>query len=138
MTALPVQTSQRGWTVDDSTFGARLALVRQRMDWNIKEAAEACGVPVASWRSWERAGAEPRRYMEKARMIATRTGCDLVWLVGLDDTKGETTVRTLPPADRPRDNRPASRPGTVANTTGIRRPRRIADPTPATSLQLAA
>lgn len=70
----------RGWTVDDSTFGARLALVRQRMQWNIKEAARECGIPAASWGTWEN-GAMPRRYTEMCRLISQRTGCDHAWLL---------------------------------------------------------
>lgn len=70
----------RGWTVDDTDFGARLALVRQRMGWNIKEAARECGVPAASWASWE-VGAMPRRYTDICTKIATRTGADYIWLV---------------------------------------------------------
>jgi hypothetical protein len=31
--------------VPELTFGARLALVRHRMGWNIKEAAAACDLP---------------------------------------------------------------------------------------------
>ena len=70
----------QGWTVDDSTFGARLALVRQRMQWNIKEAARECGIPAASWGTWEN-GAMPRRYTEMCRLISERTGCDYGWLL---------------------------------------------------------
>lgn len=111
----------RGWTVDDSTFGARLALVRQRMQWNIKEAARECGIPAASWGSWEN-GAMPRRYTEMCRLIAERTGADYGWLLDgphlmgkageARTTHGYSTVTERPPAhiDRPRDNRPSSRP----------------------------
>lgn len=70
----------QGWTVDDSSFGARLALIRQRMRWNIKEAARECGIPAASWGTWED-GAMPRRYTEMCRLIADRTGCDYGWLL---------------------------------------------------------
>jgi transcriptional regulator with XRE-family HTH domain len=70
----------QGWTVDDGTFGARLALIRQRMQWNIKEAARECGIPAASWGTWEN-GAMPRRYTEMCRLIAERTGCDYGWLL---------------------------------------------------------
>lgn len=70
------------WTADDSTFGARLALVRQRMGWgNVKTAAEKCGLPVESWRNWERDGMEPRRLTTIAMTIATATNCDYLWLV---------------------------------------------------------
>jgi hypothetical protein len=71
-----------GWTADDSTFGARLALIRQRMAWgNVKEAAVACGLPPESWRTWERDNVAPRRVVEVAAIIAERTGCDYGWLL---------------------------------------------------------
>lgn len=72
----------RPWIPTDATFAARLALIRQRMGWgNVAEAAHACGLPVASWRNWERDGREPRRAVEIAQIIAGRTGCDLMWLL---------------------------------------------------------
>lgn len=111
----------QGWTVDDSTFGARLALVRQRMQWNIKEAARECGIPAASWGTWE-GGAMPRRYTEMCRLISDRTGCDYGWLldgprmtgakVGPRSTHGYSTVtdhlaaHTYPA----KGNRPPGRP----------------------------
>jgi hypothetical protein len=70
------------WIPSASSFGARLALVRQRMGWgNVKEAAIACGVPPESWRSWERDGATPRRIVDIGRSIADRTGVDYFWLL---------------------------------------------------------
>ncbi len=69
-----------GWIQDDSTFGARLALVRFRMGWNMKEAALACGVPAASWRGWEADGSLPRDYVAICRVISSRTLCDYGWL----------------------------------------------------------
>ena len=70
------------WVPTDDTFGARLALIRQRMKWgNVKEAAVACGLPPESWRTWERDGVAPRRVVEIAGLIAERTGCDYVWLL---------------------------------------------------------
>lgn len=70
----------QGWTADDGTFGARLALIRQRMQWNIKEAARECGVPAASWGLWE-SGSMPRKLAEICQQIADRTGADFVWLM---------------------------------------------------------
>ena len=71
-----------GWVPTLNTFGARLAVVRQRMGWgNLKEAAIACGLPPASWRSWERDGVSPRRVVEIARGISERTGVDYMWLL---------------------------------------------------------
>lgn len=82
MTTSPEQPTANGWTPDDSTFGARLALVRQRMGWgNVREAATACGIPPESWRTWERDNVEPRRVVEMAGLIAGRTGCDFGWLL---------------------------------------------------------
>lgn len=85
---LPGMTTDAGtqqtepWTADASTFGARLALVRQHMGWgNVKTAAEKCGLPVESWRNWERDGVEPRRMTTIAMTIASATGCDFLWLV---------------------------------------------------------
>lgn len=69
-----------GWVPDLDTFGTRLALIRQRMGWNIAEAERACGVGRGSWTLWEQ-GREPSRYMTVCVAIATRTGCDLDWLV---------------------------------------------------------
>lgn len=75
-------TPTEAWVPDASTFGARLALVRQRMGWgNVKRAAEECGLPVQSWRTWERDGVTPNRLVTIAMAIATRTGADYLWLV---------------------------------------------------------
>lgn len=70
------------WIANDATFGARLALIRQRMAWNQKEAALACGIPQQSWRSWE-SGTMPHgsRYFAVCAQIARATGCDYGWLV---------------------------------------------------------
>lgn len=76
MTAEPA-----GWVPALDTFAARLALVRQRMGWNIKEAALGCALPPSSWRGWELAGSRPHNYVEVCRAIASATGCDYRWLV---------------------------------------------------------
>lgn len=84
MTTSETTTERRepGWTADASTFGARLALIRQHMGWgNIAKAAKECGVPTDSWRNWEVDGREPHRLITIAVAIATKTGCDLDWLV---------------------------------------------------------
>ena len=76
--------STRGWVATDATFGARLALIRQRCGWgNTKEAALACGLPVQSWRGWERDGRQPRDFIQVCEKIAKATGCDVFWLAGL-------------------------------------------------------
>lgn len=77
------------WVPSDQTFGARLALVRQRMGWgNVKKAAEECGLPVQSWRTWERDGVAPNRLVTIAMAISQRTGCDYLWLVHGPDRGG--------------------------------------------------
>lgn len=70
------------WVPNDATFGARLALIRQRMGWgNVKKAAEECRLPVQSWRTWERDGVIPRNVLTISMGIAGKTGCDFLWLV---------------------------------------------------------
>lgn len=101
------------WIPSDDTFGARLALIRQRMGWgNVKKAAEECGLPVQSWRTWERDGVSPNRLVTIALAIATRTGCDYLWLVHGPDRGGairrtayigQTVIATV---GQPRQGRP--------------------------------
>lgn len=69
------------WVPRD-TFGARLALVRQTLGgWNVKRAADACGVDDQSWRNWEAGKGTPRDYEMVCRKIADATGCDYRWLM---------------------------------------------------------
>lgn len=92
---IPAPTHSAPWVPTDATFGARLALIRQHMHWgNIAEAAKECGVPVDSWRNWEVDGREPRRMTVIAKQIATRTGCDYLWLVHGPD-RGSATPPTV-------------------------------------------
>ncbi len=85
-------------TVED--FGARLALVRHRMGWNVKEAARECGMPAASWRFWEVDGGQPRNIITIAMTIATRTGCDYLWLVHGPDRGGARPTTRYAPGGR--------------------------------------
>ena len=79
--AQSARRAELGWIADADTFGARLVLVRQRMGWsNITEAARQCGLHAESWRLWEQ-GRMPSRLVTIAMTIATRTGCDYLWLV---------------------------------------------------------
>lgn len=119
MTTVDRPTAQ-GWVADDSTFGARLALVRQHMRWgNVKEAATACGLPVESWRSWERDGRAPQRLVDIAAIIADRTGCDYGWLLagrrltGRGDSLNASSATRQTVTDEstpPMPHHPASRP----------------------------
>lgn len=68
-----------GWIPSDDGFAARLALVRNRMGWNAKEAALACGLPPQSWRNWE-AGVRPHDHAQVCRAIAAHTGANIEWL----------------------------------------------------------
>lgn len=67
------------WVPDD-TFGSRLAQIRQKKGWNVKQAALACGVKVQSWHNWE-GGRLPREYEDVCRQISRTTGADLNWLL---------------------------------------------------------
>ena len=87
------------WIPGDDTFGARLALIRQRMGWgNTKEAALACGLPVQSWRGWERDGRQPRDYMGTCQAIADATGVNVYWLLGVRDPSAATAGADSAPA----------------------------------------
>lgn len=69
----------QGWVPDLSTFAARLAVIRQGMGWNAKEAALACGFPAQSWRNWEQ-GKRPHDYARVCQQVAARTGVPAQWL----------------------------------------------------------
>lgn len=78
------------WRPELTSFGARLAATRQAMGWtNIAQAATACGLPVETWRTWERGGT-PRDLVAVAQQIAARTGVDALWLMGAEEPKGAT------------------------------------------------
>jgi len=68
------------WIPSTSTFGARLALVRWKMGWNLKEASLACGLTQNSWQQWE-AGSMPRNLVDAVGKIATHTGVNRNWLM---------------------------------------------------------
>lgn len=72
-------SAQQDW-IPEGTFGERLAVVRQHHGWNVKEAGLACGIPRATWASWE-AGKSPQNYVEQCRKIAERAGVDSLWLM---------------------------------------------------------
>lgn len=76
------------WIPNDSEFGSRLAAIRHRMGWNVKEAARECGLPAATWRLWEVDGALPRNIVTVSMAISQRVGCDYLWLVHGPDRGG--------------------------------------------------
>lgn len=76
------QSGTRADIPDASTFGARLALIRQLRGWsNVAQAARECGVPVDSWRNWEVDGRMPQRLTTIAMQIASAARVDYLWLV---------------------------------------------------------
>jgi transcriptional regulator with XRE-family HTH domain len=80
---MSANTVGHGWRPSDDTFGARLALIRQAKGWSMTQAAQECGVPMHSWRRWERNADRPRDYIELCTRIAARTDVDLAWLAGI-------------------------------------------------------
>ena len=86
-----------GWVPDLSTFGARLALVRQAMGWgNVKQAAVLCGIPPETWRTWERDGVEPKSLVSSAMKIADVSGVDYRWLaLGPEDRAAEAATTSV-------------------------------------------
>lgn len=117
----------RGWVPDLSTFGARLALVRQRMGWtNIKEAAEACAIAPQTWRHWESGRFGPRQLVNACIKISGVTGVDYRWLALGPDDRAEagsaevTATRRYQPGTRIVTSIPSqgTRPVVRANPLG--------------------
>lgn len=104
------------WIPTDEGFGTKLAMIRQRMGWgNVAVAANACGIPVETWRTWERDNVSPQNYPVVCRKIAERTGCDPVWLSGMIARSpmvryAEVNRSATRSTSRPPDNRPSARP----------------------------
>src|SRR5262245_53040819 len=117
-----------GWIPDGSTFGARLAMVRQHVGWgNVELAATECGVPVQSWRRWERDGKLPRDIIGSAQAIATRTGCDFLWLL-TGNAYGAPRIPTTAYGERrPAPRRPPNLSGSRGPATLRRRPGQFVD-----------
>jgi len=127
-------TELQTW-VPTLTFAAKLALVRHQMQWNMKEAALACGLPPQSWRGWELQRRLPHDIRTVARRIHERTGVSREWLLeDPSEIDGVPMVRYAEvnrpasrSASRPPDNRPSARPS--ANpTNGLRRTVRLPRP----------
>lgn len=101
------------WVPTTDTFGARLALVRHQMGWNMAEAAKACGVSESTWGGWERDGRSPHGLAQVAAAIARASGCDDVWLMkGKEQTrdyKGPVSTVWAPSARRTPPTRTGNR-----------------------------
>ncbi len=66
--------------IPTDTWGTRLAIVRQKMGWNITEAARECGQTATSWQNWEN-GKGCREMHRVAAKVARRTGYSFTWLI---------------------------------------------------------
>lgn len=74
-------TSAVALVTPPDTFAVRLAIVRAACGgWNIKRAAEECGVDPESWRMWEK-GRKPQNREAICRAIEARTGYAYDWLM---------------------------------------------------------
>src|SRR5664279_1085387 len=69
---------------------------------HVKEAAESCGVPVQSWRTWEDGGI-PRDILRLAKRVSAVTGVNYYWQLD-----GEAVPMT-PPVSTFRVERPCGR-----------------------------
>jgi transcriptional regulator with XRE-family HTH domain len=96
MTTETQATAAEAWIPSGQDFGSRLALVRHKMGWNVKEAARECGLPAATWHDWE-AGSSPRNLVTISMAIATRTNADFLWLVHGPDRGGAKPTHEYDP-----------------------------------------
>lgn len=88
-----------GWVAED-TWGARLALVRQRMGWNYEQAGHACEIEPETWRQWEKVGRSPRKIHEVARRISDQSGANYVWLMAGGPLRSRCfSLALVPPLD---------------------------------------
>jgi hypothetical protein len=80
-------SEQIDWIPDTAAFGARLALVRWKMGWNIAEAERECGTTQNLWANWE-AGSMPRQLVEVAGKIAWASKVNRNWLLTGEGSPG--------------------------------------------------
>lgn len=102
-----MSNAEVNWVPDASTFGARLALVRWKMRWNVREAERECNVSQNTWAGWE-AGKKPRNILEVASSIVWATKVDRDWLLfgaghpeGDGSHLGESNSRPIHYSDAP-------------------------------------
>jgi hypothetical protein len=66
------------------TFATRLGTIRIHLGgWNIKRAADHCGIDDQKWRNWESGRTKPRDYPAVCRQISDRSGTIGTWLTRL-------------------------------------------------------
>lgn len=80
MRSMTTRPTQVNWRPRD-TFGARLRLIRGELGIDIGQAAERCGVPVATWSNWERKGASPRDLLDVVLRIEHAFHVERDWLM---------------------------------------------------------
>ena len=73
--------------IPKDTFASRLILVRHELEMTVDQVSQLCGVPSATWSTWER-GARPRDRADAVRKIAVATGYDRDWLMWGEDREG--------------------------------------------------
>lgn len=77
MTSTELKTN---WIPDTDSLGARLALVRWRMGWNLAEAERECHLTQNTWGGYE-GGRSPRNLIEVINRIVLRTQVSKIWLM---------------------------------------------------------
>lgn len=83
-------THLRPW-VPALTWGDRCRIVRRSYSKRLgraktmttREFAAVLGIPAGTYGPWE-SGGQPSDIVETAKLIASITGCDAVWLAGFD------------------------------------------------------
>ena len=88
-------THLRPW-VPALTWGDRCRVVRRSYSKRLgraktmttREFAAALGIPAGTYGPWE-SGGQPSDIVETAKLIASITGCDAVWLAGFDPVGGD-------------------------------------------------
>jgi transcriptional regulator with XRE-family HTH domain len=101
------------WVPDTSSLGARLALVRQRQRWNMKEAAVLCGFNQNAWRDWELDGRRPRALQEVCERIAEESGVDVIWLMSGRTQSPPPPAPMVTPRQPQQTSKPSSKPHTA-------------------------
>jgi hypothetical protein len=97
MASTMTEKPPRGWVPED-TFGGRLAVLRQHFGWNVKQAADHCGILGENWRRWEKTGSTPRGIYEIVDQIVKATGVDRTWLLAGGPLSPEGTTPEVDPA----------------------------------------
>lgn len=90
------------------TFAGRLRVLRLALgDISVEEASDRCGLPTATWRTWEK-GAHPRRMADVVARIEDSTGVDRDWLMWGGDTGHPQPTGPAPEtgSDHPRPTAP--------------------------------